>query len=124
MNDLRDDLREVWMWLRGMRARDLAGGVVLGLLMLAALVISVWGVLYGLAYCGAPQWLGTPAFFATLGVWLAVIFRRELLAWLRTVPEQVRWWVWVWSRDHPPRDVAEIEDLEMARAYLESEGQR
>ena len=119
-----DDLREVWMWLRGMRARDLAGGFVLGLLMLAAMAAVLWGILYGLGRLGAPQWLGTPAVFATVGAWFAVIFRRELLAVVRGLPERVRWWVWVWSQDHPPLNAREIDDLQMARAYLESEGGR
>lgn len=119
-----DDLREVWAELRDMGPWRLAlelTKAVLGLALMAGVIEGVMWLYYRL---GVPDSAITPTLVALLAIWMGIVFRRELANGARKLPEQVRWCVWVWSRDHPPRDAREIADLEMARDYLESEGQR
>lgn len=119
-----DELREVWAELRAMGPWRLAlelAKVVLGLALMAGVIEGVMWLYYRL---GVPDSAITPTLVALLAIWMGIVFRRELTTWLRGLPGRIRWWGWVWSQDHPPRDAREIADLEMARDYLESEGQR
>lgn len=119
-----DELREAWEELRAIGPRRLALEAAKAVLGLALAAAVFEGVMYLLYIIGAPDGAVTPTILALLAIWFGIVFRRELTTWLRGLPERIRWWVWLWSQEHPPRDAREIEGLRMALHHLEGEGER